>query len=133
MAKFIIVGVHALINKSGKYLVTKRASTNDYMPNFWDIPGGSIRFGEEISHALKREVLEESGLKIKQGKIIFVYGYKSNEMRHQFQLVYSCDYLSGVVKLNPDEHSEYRWATLGEMKKLKSITFLKELLVEVDK
>lgn len=133
MNKFFVVGIHGLIKKSGKYLVTKRASTNDYMPNFWDIPGGSIKFGEKIYHALKREVLEESGLKIKQGKIIFAYGYKSNEIRHQFQLVYLCDYLSGDVKLNPNEHSEYKWATIAEIKKLKNIAFLKKLLEEVDK
>jgi len=133
MSKFFVVAVHGLIKKSGKYLVTKRASTNDYMPNFWDIPGGSIKFGEETPHALKREILEETGLKIKMGKIIFAYGFKSSESRHQFQLVYLCDYLSGDVKLNPKEHSDYRWATIAEIKKLKNIAFLKELLKEVDK
>ena len=133
MSKFFVVATHGLIKKSEKYLVTKRSTTNDYMPNFWDIPGGSIKFGEETFSALKREILEETGLEIKPGKITFAYGFKSNESRHQFQLVYLCDYLSGVVKLNPSEHSEYRWVTLREMKKLKNIAFLKELLEEVSK
>lgn len=133
MSKFFVIGIHGLIEKSGKYLVTKRASTNDYMPNFWDIPGGTIKFGEETFSALKREILEETGLKVKPGKIIFAYGHKSNESRHQFQLVYMCNYLFGEVKLNPNEHSDYNWATLDQIKKLKNITFLKELLKDTYK
>lgn len=130
--KYFVIAAHGLIKKGDKYLLTKRAQRNDYMPGFWDLPGGSIRFGEKAESALKREILEETDLKIKLEEIIFVYGHKSDESRHQFQLVYKCQYLEGEVKLNPEEHSEYRWASIGEMKGLKKIAFLNALFKELD-
>ena len=129
--KKTVVAAHALIKRGNRFLVTKRSKSNDYMLGVWDIPGGSLGFGEGIIMALKREVLEEAGLKIKPGKILFAYGYLSNCSRHQFQLVYECEYLSGDATLNPKEHSEYRWIKLAEMKNLKKIAFLKELYEEI--
>jgi 8-oxo-dGTP pyrophosphatase MutT (NUDIX family) len=131
MKQYFKIAAHGLIKKGNKYLVTRRAKANDYMPGFWDIPGGTIEFGEKIVDALKREVLEETGLKIKPGKIQSVYGYLSGESRHQFQLVYACVYRSGEVKLNPEEHDKYLWATIPEISKLKKIAFLKNLLKEI--
>lgn len=129
MEKFTVVAAHGFIKKDGKYLVTRRAGpeTNDYMPYLWDIPGGSIDFGEDTMIALKREIKEETGLIININKIIFAYGYLSNPLRHQFQLVYDCDYVEGEVKIDPNEHSEYKWVTLEELKSLDKIAFLDEL------
>ena len=129
-AKNTFVAVHALIKKGDKYLFTKRSPKNDYMPNIWDIPGGTIEFGEELISALKREVKEEVNLKINPKKIIYAYGFVSNVNRHQFQLVYLCDYASGDVKLNSEEHSEYKWLKKAEFESLKKIAFLNNLIKE---
>lgn len=98
------------------------------MPGYWDVPGGDIKFGEDVSKALSREFSEETRLKIKAEKIILAYGYLSGKHRHQFQLVYACRFVSGKIKLNPKDHSEFRWVTLKELKKLKKIAFLKALV-----
>jgi 8-oxo-dGTP diphosphatase len=43
---------HALIkNNEGKYLITKRSNDNDYMPDKWDIPGGTVEPGESPEDA----------------------------------------------------------------------------------
>ena len=101
------------------------------MPSVWDIPGGTVEFGEKAVDALVREIAEESGLKVNVGKIIFSFDYLSNPERHQFQLVYECDYISGEVKLNPEEHDEYKWVTIEEMKTLPKIAFLDALYQEI--
>jgi len=129
--QYFKVAAHGLIKKDGKYLVTHRASVNDYMPNFWDVPGGTVEFDEKAVDALVREITEESGLKVNVGKIIFSFDYLSNPERHQFQLVYECDYISGEIKLNPEEHDEYKWATVEEMKDLPKIAFLDALYQEI--
>lgn len=127
MDKYFKIAAHGLIEKDGKYLITRRAAVNDYMPGFWDIPGGTIEFGEETLDALQREVAEETGLKIEIGDILFVSGYKTSEIRHQFWLVYDAKYLGGEVRINPEEHDEYRWVSIEEMADLKKIAFLDEL------
>lgn len=127
MSNQTFIAVHGLIRNNNKYLITKRAQSNDYMPNFWDIPGGTIEFGEKIFSALKREIKEEAKIVVKPKKILTCYGYLANKTRHQFQIVYLCDYISGKVKLNPSEHSEFRWVKLAEMKNIKKIAFLNDL------
>lgn len=124
---FVINAAHGLIKNGNKYLITKRASNKNYMPDLWDIPGGTIEFGEHSIDALIREIDEETKIKIKVGDLIFVYDFVSGQDRHQFQMVFKCDYLSGEVILNPREHQEYRWVTLEELKDIPKIAFLEEL------
>lgn len=130
MTKYTKVAVHGLIKKGDKFLVTRRALNDDYMPGYWDIPGGTIEFGEDLKDALEREVKEETGLKIKIGKVISACNYLSNHERHQFMITYECENVSGDPKLV--EHDEYRWTTLPEMKDLKKIAFLDQLFNELE-
>jgi len=132
---FVINASHGLIKKDNKYLITLRASDKNYMANFWDIPGGTIEFSEKIYDALNREIKEETGLTVKIGDFLYCYDYISETIpgRHQFQMVFNCEYLSGEVILNPKEHQEYRWVTLEEMAGLPKIVFLEKLVEYLQK
>jgi len=56
----IIPGVRALIfNNTGKLLLQCRDDMGG-----WGLPGGAVEPGETVEDALRREVLEETGLKI---------------------------------------------------------------------
>ncbi len=68
--------VNAIIEKEKKILLTKRA----FQPfkNYWGLPGGFIEYEETPKQALKREILEELGLKAKIKKLHGVYLSKSN-------------------------------------------------------
>ena len=48
--------------------------------NFWAPPGGGIHFGEPARESLAREFLEETGLKIKVGKFLFINEYISKPL-----------------------------------------------------
>ncbi|MFA5828727.1 MAG: NUDIX hydrolase [Candidatus Shapirobacteria bacterium] len=125
------VAAHGLIKKDGKFLITHRSPINDYMSNVWDIPGGSIDFDERAVNALSREIREEVNLEVDIEKIIFCFDHLSNPERHQFQLVYSCRYKSGIIKLNPEEHDDYKWVTIEQIKDLPKIAFLDALYQEL--
>lgn len=123
------VAAHGLIrNREGKILVTRRSKINDWQPLTWDVPGGTVEFGEEPQAALHREILEETNLTVKVEKPIYVFAYLSSPERHQFQIVYDCEYISGNVRLNPEEHDEFKWIDKSDLKILKNkIAFLKGL------
>ncbi|MFA6184739.1 MAG: NUDIX domain-containing protein [Candidatus Shapirobacteria bacterium] len=125
--QYVRVAVHGLIKKNGKILVTKRPFDDDYMPMLWDIPGGTIKFQENANDALVREINEETKLKVKIGNIIFCHDFPSGPERHQFQMVYECEYESGEVILNPDDHYEFKWVSLDEIEQLPKIALLEEL------
>ena len=80
----------------------KRALTKDVQPGKWDTSvGGHINSGEDVKAALRREALEELG--IKDGDFQPLYSYI---MRNDFEseLIYSFRMVSnGPFKINRDE------------------------------
>jgi phosphoglycolate phosphatase len=92
--------------------------------NKWGIPGGKIKWGETSEAALRREIMEETGLKISRIKFVLVQDcIHSREFYHDAHFVllnYTCRAAgkNPRVKLN-DEGQEFRWLALAEAKKLK--------------
>jgi 8-oxo-dGTP diphosphatase len=125
--KYVKVAAHGLIKKDNKFLITKRSMADNYMPGYWDIPGGTIKFQENIKDGLDREIFEETGLRVKIGRIIFCYDFPSGSERHQFQIVYECEYSDGEVTLNLKDHEEYKWVGMAELQNFKKIAFLDAL------
>jgi 8-oxo-dGTP pyrophosphatase MutT (NUDIX family) len=121
------LAVHAWFQKDNKFLVVRRSLNDDFMPGFWDTPGGSLDFGEDPLKALTRETKEESGLDIKIGQLLYCHNEVYKNTRHWFALVYRCEIIGDQqITLDPSEHSEYRWVTLEELKDLPKIDFLKD-------
>ena len=72
-----IPAVGAFIIRDGKILLIRRA----YEPcaGKWSVPGGTIKLGETTIDALKREVFEELGVKLKSMKLLDIYDYISRD------------------------------------------------------
>lgn len=120
------VAAHALVQKDGKFLVTKRKMTDGYMPGLWDLPGGTVESGETVLEGLVREVMEETGLTVRIGAPIGVYTTLTQlPERQNVTITFACDWIFGDVVL--DEHDEFRWVTPSELSALDRIHFLAEL------
>jgi len=106
--------------------------------NLWGIPGGKIKWGETSENALRREILEETGLKISGIKFVLVQDcIHSKEFyrdAHFILLNYTCRCVgkNPRVKLN-DEGREFRWIKLNGAKKLKLNKPTKILIAAVRK
>ena len=123
------LAIHSWIKKDNKYLVTRRSNSDDFMPGFWDTPGGGIDFGENHQHALIREIKEESGLDVKINKLIFCHDILYPN-RHWFVLIYECEIVGEeIITIDPNEHDEYRWVTIDDLKDLPKIPFLEDLYI----
>lgn len=122
------IGCHALIERNGRYLLMKRSAQNDYMPLYWDLPGGRLEFGEDLRAGMLREVREEANLRIKPQGIISHYNLHWPKRNIQIlQLTFQARYVSGAIRLNPEEHSEYVWIQKKDFKKYRLMKFVKEL------
>ena len=59
----------------GKYLITRRVLTKAWAPGWWEVSGGAAQAGESSEEAVRREVLEETGLDVNGcvGGYMFTY------------------------------------------------------------
>ncbi len=103
--------VHTLIKIDDKYLVTKRSKSETTFPEYWDIPGGLVEYGELPKNAVIRETKEEVNLNIIPTKVIHEDSNLDEKKGMIFiRLVYLCKLVDDIknIKLDYEEHSEYR-------------------------
>lgn len=108
-------GVRALIIKDSKILLLRRSDTDENDAGLWDLPGGSIEDGENIVEALKREVLEETGLAPDRCQIATLLGFVAGSEDFASRLsvaIYLCQSSTKSIVLN-DEHTDHCWVSLG--------------------
>ncbi len=99
--------VGAIIERNKKILLTKR--NHEPFKDYWCIPGGHIDFGEEPEQAIKREVKEETNLKVKSLKFFGYYSEIHKEINwHAVVLAFICK-TEGNVKICPKEVKDYKW------------------------
>lgn len=68
-----VLGVVA--RPDGKFLITKRIMTKHWAPGWWEVSGGSVLAGEDSADAVKREVLEETGIDVSNADGGYVFTY----------------------------------------------------------
>ena len=75
-------------NSAGKFLLVKSPSRG------WEFPGGMVKEGESVPHALAREIQEESGAEV---SITAVAGMSKNLVRNIVNIDFTCSYQVGTL------------------------------------
>jgi len=106
--------IHDTIDGEVKVFLPRRADTKKFLPGVFELPGGHIDFGEDIVEGLKREVMEEMGMRIEVGDPFYVFTYV-NEIKgsHSIEVDYFARFLDPIenLRLNVEDHSEWHWAS----------------------
>lgn len=113
------VSTYGLIRNAQEQVLFLHRHPDDSFGNLWDIPGGKIEPGEQPSTAVEREVLEESGLRVRKGKLLTSVSCSNpeNEKWTVF-LLYTFTYNGALAHVSIDEsHTDYRWLTLERAQK----------------
>lgn len=64
--------IHTVIaNDKGEILILQRTKNNKAFPDYWDMPGGTLKDGEDPAQGAIRETKEETGLDISDPKLFF--------------------------------------------------------------
>ena len=77
----------------------------------WGLPGGDLKTGEDPLDGIKREILEETGLRVREVRLLLVEN--STEI-HQVALTYLCTGVSGTFIPN-EEVSSIRYFDTGKL------------------
>ena len=110
-----------VMTKDGRFLITKRVMTKNWAPGWWEISGGAAMAGETSEEAVRREVLEETGLDVSgaEGGYQFTYHRENpGEGDNYFVDIYRfvMDFDEKDLKLQEAETDGYQLATLDEIK-----------------
>lgn len=112
LSNIVVCGV---ITRDGKAFIARRAKTKHMFPDRFELIGGHVDPGEQPSEALKREILEELGVKVYVGQLIDAFTYEFEGV-FKIELCYICMLDPGSEPtLHPEDHSESRWIGPGEL------------------
>lgn len=115
------VGIGVLVQKDGRYLFGKRITKHGQ--GTWSVPGGHLEYGESFEECAAREVMEETGVKIKNiGIYVTVNNIFRDENTHSITVFMLSDWDSGEPKVTePDKFIDIGWY---DLKKLPEPLFL---------
>ncbi|GIP36492.1 nucleoside-triphosphatase [Paenibacillus sp. J2TS4] len=103
-----MIAVSAVVkNENGHVLMVRTHLRSDT----WEIPGGFVEAGEPLDIAVCREFLEETGIFIRP---LGVSGVYYNERIHVLSVVFNAEYVSGEIRIQPEEILEARYLEMDE-------------------
>lgn len=116
-----VLGV--LTRPDGRFLITQRAADKAWAPLWWEVPGGGVRAGESSEEAVRREILEETGIDVSDAAGGYRFSYRRDnpeERDNYFVDIYRfcLDFESDDVRIRADEANGFRLATRGEIEEL---------------
>lgn len=92
-----------LVKRDGKILLARHVQRNQ---DIYACIAGFIEAGETVEHAVEREILEETGLKVKN---IRYFGSQSWPFPSQLMLGFTAEWESGEIKVQEEEISDAQW------------------------
>ncbi len=104
-----LAGLGVFIVKGGKVLLGQRR--NSHGAGSWSFPGGHLELWESFEDCARREVLEETGLSVKN--ICFVTAtndFYPDEKKHYVNIVMRAEYESGILHImEPEKITGWEW------------------------
>jgi 8-oxo-dGTP diphosphatase len=106
-----ILGVGAIIIESGRVLLVERA--HEPLQGYWSLPGGVLEVGEKLADAVRREILEETGLEIEPLSVVEIFERiipdAAGSTEYHFVVVdYVCRITGGELEAG-DDVSKAEW------------------------
>jgi len=118
------VGVGAVIVRDGALLMVERGRPP--RAGEWAIPGGKVRWGEQLEDAVAREVLEETGLIVEVGDLLWS-GQTVGPDWHFVLLDFEASVVAGELSAG-DDAAAVAWVPLQQIEALPVTSSMLELI-----
>ena len=130
----LFIATKAFILHDGKVLLLRESGsyTDGTNQGRFDLPGGRLKPGERFDDALRREVMEETGLEIKIKRPIVVNELRPVVRGEEWQIVgmfFECSASSEDVAVSGD-HDAFEWIDPTQYKKFNIIGNLRMVFEE---
>jgi len=110
------IALRAAIFHKGKILLLLRSRSSKGEYGFWELPGGRMNLGERYEDAVKREVFEETGLKIRVIRPLNVFDARRDVDTQVVGITFMCALEGEEISVRlSDEHLESEWVSLDRI------------------
>ncbi len=102
------VNVRGIIFKDGKLLAQQLTPGSDgIIRDYWCTPGGGVNIGESLHQGLHREMIEETGIAPKIGKLLFIQQFHDGT-KEQLELFFHIENANDydAIDLSQTSHGE---------------------------
>lgn len=104
----------AIITSDEWILLLKHQSPTRTNP-IWMPPGGEVQFGEPLDGALRREVMEETGLYVEPSRLVWIHEFIEKPY-HAIEYYFECEVTGGTLKLGEDPEYDKSGQILLDLK-----------------
>ncbi|MGK8521280.1 NUDIX hydrolase [Nocardia asteroides] len=111
-----VVGV--AVFRAGRLLLVRRVA-DDYHGGMYELPGGGVESDETFAACVERELLEETGLRVRAFVDFlggFDYATRTKSKVRKYSFVVEAE--PGKVALAPGEHDAFAWIDAGTLDEL---------------
>ena len=120
----MFTSVGAIIKFDNKYLLQLRDDKpNIYFPNYWGLFGGATEANEEPIDAVRREILEEISLEIKNGSIFLTLTIETKFFENiRKRIFFKCN-IDSASSIVLNEGQSFKFYEFNEIQSLKIVPF----------
>ena len=109
--------IFKLIDKEYHILLIQRR--NNPFKDFWSLPGGFVNENEDLETAAKRELFEETSIKIDNLKQLKAFGKPFRDPRsHMVTVAFLGFVLEETIAIAADDAKDVKWIAVNELPEL---------------
>ncbi len=117
------IAAYGVCRDDGGKLLLARASSRLTLRGRWFLPGGGVQHGENPLESLRREIEEESGLRVSPGPLLDVLSdvrtIPDGTSLHTVRLIYRVESWEGTLRPESDGTTDaVGWFTLDEVRSM---------------
>lgn len=111
----MIIIAGCVIVRDNKVLMVKEAQKKCY--GQWNYPAGHVDEGEKITTAAIREVLEETGCKVKLTGVLPIYSANGGDIE-RLMVRFTAEIIEENIKIDPEEILDVQWIDVEQIKNM---------------
>ncbi len=122
------IGVGGLLQRNQRYLLV-RHTYGEYKDR-WILPGGHVKPGEHIDHAIVREFKEETNVEVNPLGILSIRSRVRQNDCTDCYIIFLLEYVSGTPMSDNYENDGVQFFSIEEIRNMKNIIDLSKIIIE---